>query len=230
MALCSVAGSRGWISEIAWGMDDLLIHKHRVILIGGTSHTGKSTLAQSLAHKLGWSWLSTDSLARHPGRPWRIKPEVVPEHVAEHYLSLSVDELLADVLRHYRENVWPIASALVIAHATDPSIDGLVLEGSALWPDWVAALDLDNIAAIWLTASNLFIAQRIHLESHYHQKTRHERLMIDQFLNRTLVFNEQMMVAVRQLGLLYLDVTAAPSLEQLSGESLALLTSTDKCK
>ncbi len=39
------------------------------ILIGGTSHAGKSTLAQSLAAKLGWNYLSTDKLARHPGKP-----------------------------------------------------------------------------------------------------------------------------------------------------------------
>ena len=42
----------------------------RVILIGGSSHTGKSTAAREIAGRLGWSHLSTDSLARHPGRPW----------------------------------------------------------------------------------------------------------------------------------------------------------------
>jgi 2-phosphoglycerate kinase len=47
-----------------------LINETRVILIGGSSHVGKSTLGQSLAAKLGWSYCSTDKLARHPGRPW----------------------------------------------------------------------------------------------------------------------------------------------------------------
>ena len=177
-----------------------------------------------MAHRLGWSWLSTDSLARHPGRPWKTKPEVVPDHVAEHYLSLSVDELLADVLRHYKNNVWPIVESLVDVYATDPSKDCLVLEGSALWPDLVAGLDLDNIAAIWLTANVQFIQRRIYQASRYHQKTTRDRAMIDQFLNRALVFNEQMMEAVKRLGLFYIDVTTASSLEQLSGECLALLT------
>ncbi len=158
-----------------------------------------------------------------------MNPEVVPEHVAEHYLSLSVDELLTDVLRHYRDNVWPIVEALVVGQVTDPSKDGLILEGSALWPDLVATLDPDNIAAIWLTANRQVIARRIHQASHFRQKTRRERLMIEQFLNRALVFDEQMMEAVRRLGLHYLDVTAATSSEQLSDECLGLLTSTDKC-
>jgi len=42
-----------------------------VILLGGTSCVGKSSLGQSLASSLGWDLLSTDQLARHPGRPWR---------------------------------------------------------------------------------------------------------------------------------------------------------------
>jgi adenylate kinase family enzyme len=68
--------------------------KLRVILIGGSSRIGKSTLAESLAMKLGWRHISTDSLARHPGRPWRAKPESVPLHIAEHYLSLSTNALI----------------------------------------------------------------------------------------------------------------------------------------
>ena len=56
----------------------------RVILIGGSSHVGKSTLSRSLADKLGWRLISTDKMARHPGRPWRSAPERLPDHVAEH--------------------------------------------------------------------------------------------------------------------------------------------------
>ena len=40
------------------------------MLIGGTSHVGKSTLGKALASKLGWDCVATDSLGKHPGRPW----------------------------------------------------------------------------------------------------------------------------------------------------------------
>lgn len=40
------------------------------ILIAGTSHVGKSTLAGLLSERLRCEAISTDSLARHPGRPW----------------------------------------------------------------------------------------------------------------------------------------------------------------
>ena len=56
-----------------------------VLLIGGTSHTGKTTLAQSLAQQLDRDCISTDSLARHPGRPWKISDKEVPSHVVDHY-------------------------------------------------------------------------------------------------------------------------------------------------
>ena len=64
----------------------------KVILIGGSSHVGKSTVSQSLATRLGFSHVSTDNLARHPGRPWKRAPEKVSGYIAEHYLSLSIDE------------------------------------------------------------------------------------------------------------------------------------------
>ena len=73
----------------------------RVLLIGGTSHVGKSTLAKALAARLGGEHVSTDTLARHPGRPWATSSGPFPRHVAAHYLSLSVDELTTEQLRHY---------------------------------------------------------------------------------------------------------------------------------
>ena len=70
----------------------------RVILIGGTSHAGKSTLGLSLAEKLGWDYLATGSRARHPGRPWTNQNgDTVKEHVAQHYRTLSAQSLLEDV-------------------------------------------------------------------------------------------------------------------------------------
>ena len=113
----------------------------RVILIGGSSHSGKSALSESIAANLGWNRISTDTLARHPGRPWRPEPGQVPDHVAEHYLSLSVDQLIKDVLHHYRVNVWPKVEKIVASHINDPSRGRLIIEGSALWPELVATLD-----------------------------------------------------------------------------------------
>lgn len=42
---------------------------HPILLIGGTSHTGKSTLAAAWAEAHGARVVHTDLLKRHPGRP-----------------------------------------------------------------------------------------------------------------------------------------------------------------
>ncbi|HEX8236462.1 MAG TPA: hypothetical protein VF600_10935 [Abditibacteriaceae bacterium] len=192
----------------------------RVILIGGSSHVGKSTLAQRLAEQLGWHCISTDSLARHPGRPWSAKAEF-REHVAEHYLSLSVEELMEDVLRHYK-GMQPNIQSLVSAHATDDSTAPLILEGSALWPEFISVLKVDNTAAIWLTASNRLFETRIHNASRIGSATPAEKKAIQKFLARTLRYNEQMMEVVNQLGLMSVDVESTAS-DDLANTCLQLL-------
>jgi 2-phosphoglycerate kinase len=204
-----------------------MVEKHRVFLIGGSSHAGKSTLAQLLASQLGWSYRSTDKLARHPGRPWQARPKQVPEHVADHYLSLSADELITDVLRHYRDNVWPLIESIVTFHATDFSTDRLILEGSAILPELVVTLTPNSIAAIWLTASNEFFEQRIYSSSQYETKSPREKKMIDRFLERTWLYNERMMDTVRRLGLVSLDVENASDVNELTGKCLSELREQD---
>lgn len=196
--------------------------KLKVVLVGGTSHVGKSTLAESLAAELGWRRVSTDSLARHPGRPWRQRPDTVPDHVAEHYLSLSVDELLEDVLRHYRVNVWPKVEAIVASCPNDDSTAGVIIEGSALWPEFVVDLDFDRIAALWLTASNDVITQRIYGESLYRSKTCREKTMIDKFIGRTLAYDALMVQVAERHGLTLVDVLQS-SPEELTNRCLSVL-------
>jgi 2-phosphoglycerate kinase len=167
----------------------------RVILIGGPSNVGKSTLAQALASRLGWECISTDSLARHPGRPWgHVKP-----HVAEHYLSLSPDELIEDVLRHYAA-MWPGVRGMIEARAMDPSAARVAFEGSALWPESVAQLHVGDVAALWLTASDDVLRARIHQASGLKRAAGQERAMVEEFVARTQRYNERMMRIVRRLG------------------------------
>ena len=131
----------------------------------------------------------------------------MPHKVAEHYLELSVDELLEDVLRHYEFNVWPKVEAIFASHLNDPNTTGMVLEGSALWPDFASNLDLSKTVAIWLTADDELICQRIHANSQYEAKSRQEQTLIGKFLERTLVYDARMVEAVKRHGFTSVDVT-----------------------
>lgn len=195
---------------------DKSINETRVILIGGSSHAGKSTLGQAIAAKLGWSYRSTDKLARHPGRPWvGADGKAVPEHVAEYYRELSVNALFLDVLSHYEKNVLPQVEVIVRSHASVKSTECLVLEGSALWPGFVANLvNAPGVKAIWLTASNQF-QNRIKRESNFFNVCKDEQHLIQKFLERTLFYNKHMKEEVERLGFICIDVELSTADELL---------------
>jgi 2-phosphoglycerate kinase len=194
----------------------------RVLLIGGSSHSGKSTLAARLAERPGWTLASTDRLARHPGRPWVPAPYELPPHVRDHYRGLSVEELLAAVVGHYAR-VWPLAEALIRRHAEDPIAERLVLEGSALWPPAVAALRIPTVSAVWLTAGPDLFEARILSGSGYGAAPPEDRLLIEKFLARTIAFDRAMTREAARLGLPSLMVDPdADDLDALAARSLAL--------
>ncbi len=182
----------------------------RIILIGGTSHAGKSTLAAEMAQRLGWRCVSTDSLARHPGRPWRDGPDFVPPHVVEHYLDLSLDELMQSVLRHY-DSMWD-AHILPLINAPDR----LVMEGSALLPERIAPLLSDEVRAVWLVGSDGLIERRIKAESDYENRDASGRVLIDTFTVRAQAFNRFIADEVARLKLPKIDVAAEDLSAQLS--------------
>ncbi|MFF2812022.1 hypothetical protein ACFVT2_33580 [Streptomyces sp. NPDC058000] len=195
----------------------------RVVLIGGTSNVGKSTVAQVVAERLKFTYRSTDRLARHPGRPWRTPERAVPAHVAEHYATLPVDELIDSVLDHYAR-LWPRIEALITAHATGEAAEtGLVLEGSALWPTRVAGLTVPHTAAVWLAADQGVVRSRVHAGGGYPTATAEERQLMDKFLARTERYQELMLSVVHRLGLDCLDAGDGRSPGELADAVLAIV-------
>jgi hypothetical protein len=193
----------------------------RTILIGGTSHAGKSTLGRSLAGRLGWSCVSTDTLARHPGRPWREPPDAPPAHVIDHYLTLSADALLASVLAHY-EAMWPRIEGL--AHPEwGPALPGLVIEGSAVLPAKLAGRREPGLRAVWILAPRDVLEARIRRESGYQARGPEQRRLIDSFLERAIRFDALVRADVERLGLPHLHSSRDADGELLAEQCLQLL-------
>ncbi|WP_420000606.1 hypothetical protein [Streptomyces boninensis] len=192
-----------------------------MVLIGGTSNVGKSTVGQVVAERLGFECLSTDGLARHPGRPWRTPEREVPAHVAEHYGSLTVDELITSVLGHY-DRLWPRIEELITVRATeDRGRTGLVLEGSALWPVRVAKLRIPRTAAVWLTTDDSVVRARVHAAGRYDTATDEEQVLMDKFLARTERYQTLMIDAVDKLSLDRIDAGGGRSATELADTVLA---------
>jgi len=126
----------------------------------------------------------------------------------KHYLTLSVNELIDDVLLHFR-SMWPDIEELIRSHATNPHAERLIIEGSALWPESaVAALDVEGVTALWLTASDDLFQKRIYASSEYDALKGDERMLVDKFLARTILYNERMLQAVSRLELAHVEVDA----------------------
>ena len=168
-----------------------------------------------MAETLGWNHLSTDQLARHPGRPWTNGQTALSDDVIGHYSSLSTVELVNAVLEHYRHNVWPIVDAIVRSHMNNRYDPCLVFEGSAILPKQAVASQFEDASCIWLTATNNLITKRILESSHYDQRTDDEKLLIEAFLKRSLTFNEMTMEWVHQFGQRSLDVSSPDTFDKL---------------
>lgn len=194
----------------------------RVVLIGGTSHTGKSTVARAVAERLGFDCRSTDKLARHPGRPWRTPEWEPPPHVAEHYATLDAEALIRSVLDHY-VRLWPRIEELITDRATGDG-PGLVLEGSALWPARVAGLTaVPRTRAVWLRADEAVLRARMRSSARYEEGTDRERYLVDKFLARAERFQSLMAEGVDAHGLTRID-TGGRSVTELADAVLTAVS------
>lgn len=181
------------------------------ILLGGTSHVGKSTLAAHLSRKLDWPAQSTDKLARHPGRPWPIlRPQV-----AEFYTRLSpetIDWLLQVHYDNLRPRLDQIIDSLIVAGA------GFIIEGSALRPDHVHHLHDAGVATACLHASRTFLRERMRRESEYVEREPSLQRICDTFIERSLRDNEAIVASANASGVPLVDVEDAGAVEALIRE------------
>jgi 2-phosphoglycerate kinase len=178
------------------------------ISIMGSSHVGKTTLASLLSDRLGWNIISTDRLARHPGRPW---PTAHPA-IAEYYANLS-SETIYWFLRIHHENMWPGVKQKIEAEvlAGKP----FVIEGSAWRPEYIARLDSVEMAAVCLYAEADFLRDRIRSKAQYNEADQFQRLLIDKFIARSLRDNAEMRVTAQKLGVPIVDVADTTSIDDL---------------
>jgi 2-phosphoglycerate kinase len=185
-----------------------------VALIGGTSHVGKSTTAQALAARLGWACVSTDRMARHPGRPWSTAAFTLPDHVVEHYRRLTPEELTEAQLAHYRD-MWPLVAERISAHVAEAA-DRLVLEGSGVLPGPVSRLGLAGVRAVWLTASPELIEARVRRESGFDAAPAATQAMIAKFIRRSQLYDAAVVGEVRRLGLPFVEVADGVGVDEVA--------------
>ncbi len=184
------------------------------VAIAGTSHVVKTSLAHSLADVCKWPVVSTDMLARHPGRPWHDPPE----HVLEYFDKLSDDAVYRFLCAHHKNMAPMIAAKLSDAKSLKQPI---ILEGAALRPELLDGQLDASALCVCLYASPGFLRGRMLNASKYDTKTGKMRRIIDRFITRSLTDNAALLAAAKIAGFQCVDVADRQAVENCRVNVLA---------
>lgn len=186
------------------------------LILTGTSHSGKSTLARQIGDATSWQVLSTDQMARHPGRPW----QTIPAAVQEYYLRLS-DETIHWFLQIHHQNMQPlIRQKLEELYKTR---QGFILEGAALRPEYITNWPTENALVCCLYVKENVLRERIKQASAYNQQKPDTKIMTDKFLERSLRENEAFANAAHKHNIPLADTSHFTSLQDLTTRLITCL-------
>jgi 2-phosphoglycerate kinase len=183
------------------------------ILIAGTSHVGKSTFAKAIARSLDRELISTDELARHPGRPW---PSAQPQ-VAEYYSKLS-DDTIHWFLKAHHENLWPRIEQII--EVRRQLSKPFILEGSALRPEYMARIEPGLVYSVILYGDNEFLRIRLIEESRLGHADQASAAAIKKFIERSIRENSELVEAARRLNIRCVDIAVPGAFDTLMQEFL----------
>jgi len=118
----------------------------QVLLIGGSSGIGKSTVAQALAKTLGISHLLVDDLRI------AIQSVTTPDQLPALHYFLTIEDATALTAEAFIEGLNGVGQALMPAlcevishHVAVPTTGRLILEGDGILPEFVNDLALSDI-------------------------------------------------------------------------------------
>jgi 2-phosphoglycerate kinase len=165
----------------------------KVILIGGAPGAGKTTLGRNLAIRLGRRSLTIDDLmiaARvvttpqsHPGLHM-----LKGKSGGDYFTNTDPPRLIADAQRQHEE-AWPIVDKVIRNHAAEWG-SPVVIDGWAMRPAWVAAMDLDNVASFWLVVDHDVLEQREAANTDFLNTSTDPARMLRNFLARSFWYND----------------------------------------
>ncbi len=188
-----------------------------MILIGGVSAAGKTTLGQALSNRLGAGRLTADDLAAgaraittpesHPGLHGMTQT-VTGVNWIEYFISRPVEQTIADATAEHQA-MWPAIQGVIRLHAS--SGPQIVIDGWYFRPEMVSALDNENLASFWLVAKREVLEERERKYDEGKGSSKPE-LFLEHFLARSYWYNDLIEEQAKRfkLPILYQDGTRTP--------------------
>ncbi|MBX3437550.1 MAG: AAA family ATPase [Planctomycetaceae bacterium] len=190
----------------------------KVWLIGGAPGVGKTTLGRQLADQLGAASLSIDDLmvaaraittpVSHPGLH-----VMQGRSYVEYFTNNTVKQLVTDANAQH-EATWPAVEKVIRNHASWGS--PIVIDGWAMRPRWVSALNLSNVASFWLVAPPSVFEERERRNIDFIRESPDPERMLQNFLARSLWYNELIREHVTELQMNLLEQSGAITAKELS--------------
>jgi 2-phosphoglycerate kinase len=136
----------------------------------------------------------------------------------EYFTTTSVEQLIADAAAQH-EAIWPAVENVIRKHAAwGPPI---VIDGWAVRPVRVAALDVANLASLWLVADPTVLMNRERGNERFFAASLDPERMFTNFLGRSLWHNDLIRREAAELGLRVLHQDGHTSVDALCDAALA---------
>lgn len=158
----------------------------KVMLIGGSSRTGKSTIAAYLSLKTGHACISTDDIGAIVQTITGID-SLAGLNYLDYYTGAAKNQLIEDMQAYHCALLAPI-NTLIQRHAANDA--PLIIEGYALYPKDVSELPGDQVGRVWLVADQKLLKRRVLENRAFFRKAGDKRKVAENYLYRSLWHNK----------------------------------------
>lgn len=207
------------------GSPDLPPPLPRVLLIGGSPMSGKTSTARALARLLDRVVVSTDDLgeaarAVTPPAAHRALHAYAHADMQAYYAGTPPDVLVEDARRAHVA-LWPAVEAVVRAHAAWAS--PAVIEGWAVLPDLVVRLPRETAACVWIGVPDDVLAARAGTDTDFLPAGPDRERAQAHFVARNVAFQRWVRERAAAVGVPWIDADGDESADGVAHRCLAAL-------
>jgi len=184
----------------------------KVILIGGSPMCGKSTIAKTLALKLGWTCISTDDIGEVLQTLVDINPMKSVNYM-DYYANTDKGILITDIIK-YHTKIQPAILRLIEIHSTWGS--PTIIEGWAIYPDIMDEITSDSVKAVWLISDESLLRNRLMSNIEFCKSAINTNIIQENYLYRSLWHNNFLFEQCKQKNQKYILLNGKEEPEELA--------------